>query len=645
MKLLHFALALAMAPLAQTSAQTSAPSNDDASLPTLRANARIAVVDVVVTDRNHHAVHGLKREDFTVLENKQPQHLRVFEEHAAASSEEAAKAPSLPKLPPGIFTNYTPAPPGSAVNILLLDALNTPLQDQAYLHQQLLKFVKSEKPGTSIAIFGLSTQLVMLQNFTTDPNILLQAIEHTRLRGSEMLDDPTGGGGVKNSQADTLEDTIAITQGGAPPSSGNGGQPAPDPVSNLRTFEAIQKAFQLNVRMEYTLDGINALARYLAGLPGRKNVIWFSGSFPLNILPQSDGGRDPFATAISNQKEYRETVNLLTRAQVAVYPVDARGLQLDTGISAASDGQRYANAGPARGNQDRQNFYENLQAEESTMIEMAADTGGRAFTGQNDLDRVTSQAINDGSSYYTLAYTPPASSKHDDFRHIEVKLAPKGYTLSYRKGYYADDPPLPTTPGTPGSTDPVKAASPGQMLVERAVRHGVPGATQIVYTLRILPTDAAGITHDALALDNVANQPGFLHIDPPYREYTIDYGADPRMIEFDKGVDGNYHGAVDFLTFVYQPDGSLVNRLLRSYHLSLSPERYAGLLRSSLTLTQLISVPAKGDYFIRTAVHDLTSDRIGSTEIPLALVKNLPPAPVPAQSPADNAAPGGTSGH
>ena len=624
MKLLALAalFTCSAAPLTGVLSAQNTPGRDAAPITTLRTGARLTVVDVVVTDHNHHPVHGLRREDFTLLEDKQPQALRFFEEQTPAPAD-PDKTKGVPILPPGIFTNYPPVPAGAALNVVLLDAINTPLQNQQIVRNQLLKFVKQEKSGTSVAIFGLSTQLVMLQGFTDNPEILRQAIERQSGKRSVLLNDVAGGNGTTPAQSDLITGSRQGSQAASA-----GGAVAPDAVSSLRTFDDIQKSFQLQARISYTLDGLNALARYLAGIPGRKNLIWFSGSFPFSILPAADASLNPFAAVSNEGDEYRDTVNLLTRAQVAVYPVDARGLQVNPGFSASNVGTR----APSPTSRRHDDFAINLAAEQETMLSMAAETGGRAFLNTNDLTKAVADAIDDGASYYTLAYAPPASKRRDDFRRIEVKLAKQGYTLNYRRGYYADEPP-----------DASAAAKPGQALVDRAIRHGVPGATQLIYTQRVLPEDPAGVTCESLAPGNIANQPGFPHIEPPYRNYILNFGADPRLIELDKGEDGNYHGAVDFLSLVYQADGRLANHTFLSSHLDLTPAQYASLLRGSLTLRQEISVPAKGDYFLRTAIHDLTSDRIGSREISLALVKNLPPAPVPAESPtgkpSSNAAP------
>ena len=124
---LFSALALAL-PLA-TSAQTATPP-----APTLHVSSKLVILDVVVADPHGTPIKGLKQSDFAVLEGKSPQTIASFEEHSAA---DPVKLPPLPKMPAGVFTNFSPAPENSAVNVLLLDALNTPLADQAYVRQQI----------------------------------------------------------------------------------------------------------------------------------------------------------------------------------------------------------------------------------------------------------------------------------------------------------------------------------------------------------------------------------------------------------------------------------------------------------------------------------------------------------------------------
>ena len=96
-------------------------------------------------------------------------------------------------------------------------------------------------------------------------------------------------------------------------------------IDDVARFEALQNVVRTGLRASLTLNGFDLLARYLVGIPGRKNVIWFSGGFPLDVEPDvNDNDPNPTESVVRNDEEVRKTDNLLTRAQVAVYPVDAR---------------------------------------------------------------------------------------------------------------------------------------------------------------------------------------------------------------------------------------------------------------------------------------------------------------------------------
>jgi hypothetical protein len=335
---------------------------------------------------------------------------------------------------------------------------------------------------------------------------------------------------------------------------------------------------------------------------------------------------------------------MFARAQVAVYPVDARGLQTAPMYNASQKGTRYS-TNPSNFNKDLNNFQQANAAEHQTMSTMADDTGGQAFFNTNGLSQAVSKAIDNGSNYYTLAYRPTSEKWNGEFRRIDVKVNVPGYTLSYRRGYYADDPDSATTAlanntstspaaDAAGVTDPnVKI---GEMLMQKAMQHGVPGSTQIIYTVRVLPDAAPSVTEDTLAPGNVANAQGFQPITPPYRRYRIDFGTDPSNIVFTRGTDNLYHGTVQFLSFLYDQDGRVYNSISNNITLKLTPARYLGMMKTGgIAFHQDLSAPVKGNFTIRTGIHDLTSNHIGSTEIPLAQVKNLAPLPSQPQPPAN----------
>ncbi|HEX3373603.1 MAG TPA: VWA domain-containing protein [Edaphobacter sp.] len=620
-----------------TSAQTPQPSQPPATqqpsqsgVATLRAGTQLVVVDVVVTDKNQRPIHGLKASDFTLTEENAPQTIKHFEEHTALTPADATKFPALPKFPPGVFTNYTPAPVNGAVNLLLLDALNTPVRDQAYVRQQLLAYLNATPPGTRIAIFGLTTQLTILQGFTSDPEIL-KAVTSSKLgKNSPLLQDSVGGGGIQNSTADNLEDAGADAT----------------TVANLRQFDAQQQSFQLQLRVKYTLDAMNQLARYLSSIPGRKNLIWFSGSFPISVLPDTTGNlTDPFAVVADYEKEFRETVNLLARSQVAVYPVDARGLT-NAPVFDASTSRNYAapGRGTARMTQDLNKFSTDTAAEHSTMSQMAEATGGHAFYNTNGLTQAVATAINDGSNFYTLTYTPSNPPSDGKFRKIKVQLAQGGVNLAYRHGYYADDPyksPSAATNGQPQQTkvadSAVTSATPNPLQAMRvAMMRGSPTPTEIIMKVAVLPTGPSTQTEDTPAPNNILSE----KVHGPFRRYSVSYAIEPADITFLRAPDGKIHAAFELIIFVFKPEGVLVNRLSTQLRIASPLDELKKNVARGIQYRQEISAPAKGEYFLRIVVHDLTQDRLGAVEVATSEVKNLqpptapPPAPTPPVSPA-----------
>lgn len=605
-------LASSLAAQTQATLQRRDPA-DQTEISTLRATARLVVVDVVVSDAKGHPIHGLKQSDFSLVEGKTPQTIASFEEHTSVDG--ATHLEAMPKLPPGVFTNYTPGPVNSAINILLLDALNTPMQDQSFVRQQMLEYLKKEKPGIRMAIFGLNTRLNMLQGFTADPEILRHVITGKGPVGSVLLDDVVGGNGVQDTMADQMADA---------------GMSA-DVVANVANFEAQMQSFQLMLRARYTLDALNQLARYLSGIPGRKNLIWFSGSFPVNILPNADTPGDPFAGIADAEEEFRETTNLLARAQVAVYPIDARGLMVSPSFSAASSGSRYAR-NPSNFGRDQAAFFNKTSGEHSTMNVMAEDTGGKAFINTNGLADAVGKAVEAGSNYYTLTYNPVDPSNHGDFRPIHVKLAEAGYNLAYRRGYYADDPGKRSNGPDPASAEVSAGAPTSGDAVHQAAMFGGPPATQIVFTALLQPVTKLPETDPAPG--NNPEAVGKTATKGPWIRYVVQFAAAPRSFTFTSSANGNRQGKIDFITLVYDAEGNRINSVMNNVSTTLTQAQFAGLQKQGILFQQQISVPVKGDYRVRILIDDVNTNRLGSLELPIAAVRNLPALPQPAAQPA-----------
>ena len=157
-----------------SAAQAPTPAASATPETVIHTTSNLVVVDVVVTDKGE-AIHGLDQARFHILEDGKEQPLASFDEHRPMAAP-ADQAPP-PPLPPNVFSNIPLHAAGSAVNVLLLDALNTPKADQVYVHRQVAEYIASLPPGTTLAIFALGSRLELVQGFTSDAALLAKALD------------------------------------------------------------------------------------------------------------------------------------------------------------------------------------------------------------------------------------------------------------------------------------------------------------------------------------------------------------------------------------------------------------------------------------------------------------------------------------
>jgi VWFA-related protein len=592
---------------------------------TIQANTQLVVVDVVVTDSAHRPVHGLKAADFALMENGAPQRLRSFEEHSTLAAPPAPQPP----LPPGVFTNQPQVPPGGAVTILLLDSLNTPTSDQAYLHQQLMAYLKSAAPGSRTAIFGLSDHLLLLQGFDADPAVLRKAMEKINSKASTVRSD-VAGNGIQESAADFLEDSQ-------------------DPmfaelVANLRQWDAQQQSLELQMRAKYTIDAFNQLARALAAIPGRKNLLWFSASFPLNVMPDTidnlgsnpstpanDNFLNPFAGQADMSGEFQAAITRLSRSQVAVYPIDVRGVT-QSAVFAADTTRNYGGGarGAARLSADQSKFISDTAAENSTMTSLAKATGGRAYISTNDLTGAVKESVDQGSNFYSVSYSPTDSNMDGKLRSIKVRVAHPGVTLAYRTAYYAVPPDavktsgfITQTAGSAGAND--LGATALRTNLRLAMARGAPAPTDILFRVGVVPMTDVDKPEETVAPNNTAAAKA----KGPWRRYSVNYQIDPAGLVFFRGADGNIHADFDLMVFVYTSEGVLVDVTHNVRGFTGGDGQVRTFYQNGIVQHAEVSAPAKGEYFLRIAVHDLHRDHYGAVEIATPQVKNVAAVEVP----------------
>ena len=450
--------------------QAPSPPPGEVPAPTIRVTTHLVLVDVVVTDKQGKPITGLHPEDFEVEENGKTQKISTF---VPAGENLAGPQP----LPPGIYSNRPQyRSPGGPVTVMLLDAVNTPFSDQGYARRQMLSFVQNQyKPGQKMAIFTLTGPLRVLQDFTSDPQILYTALQRYKPQSQEFASagqlvtsaasgTPSAGSTVAALDASTAPLTTASTGGLRASASDQ----ADSVQAALEAFAGAQSGYAEDQRAVLSLNALNSLARILGGLPGRKSVIWVTGNLPFSLVPENRtmtdaeleetlpslntrrviehaSGNQATAFRQSHAGDIRELESRLTSAQVAVYPIDARGLTMSTSVDS-----------------------------QETMLDIAHETGGRAYVNQNEIKFGVERAFQDSAASYTLGYYPENKKYDSKYRQIKVRVKRDGVDVQNRRGYFAVDPTQ------------LKGYNSDQ-AVTSALGDAVP-STLVAFTARVVPS-------------------------------------------------------------------------------------------------------------------------------------------------------------
>ena len=360
--------------------------------PTFSAGTRLVQVDTVVRD-GHGPVAGLTKDDFTVLDNGKPRKIAVF----AVRSTRIPEVKAAP-LPPGAVSNRynrrgeSPA----STTILLIDRQNTGVALQKIVNQKIVKFLQARDSKDSIGIYILGTRLRIVQELTDDPDRLGRAVKSMKPEFAAGL--------TRDIDADTTGDATSdamITRA----------LDGLEDVANQERAAALKEALE-------------EIARHLAKVPGRKNLVWVSGSFPLFIR------RDHYELDFSPQMQ--AAGRALNDANVAVYPVDARGLvgTLSLGGSVAgADTRRGAKSAGGVGVLEPPGF--------DTMNTLASLTGGQAYYNTNGIEDSIAKAVDDAELTYTLGYYPPEGSLDGTYHKLTVKVSRRTGSIRHRRGYFA----------------------------------------------------------------------------------------------------------------------------------------------------------------------------------------------------------------
>jgi len=544
----------------------------------------MVLVDALVTDKDGKVVTGLGAPDFTVLEDGKPQKLTTISFEQAAEVARTLRSQRA-SLPPNVTTNR-PAyrMPAGPMVIVVLDALNTRSQDQSRARMELLKYLDTQlQPGQQVAVYTLSASLRILQDFTDDPALLKAAIQGFRPNESIEL------------QIADINARMPRMSGAGPEAPLRGGgvnQALGNALSRMQLFFEDQANLATDARVGTTLTAFRYIAQAVAGMPGRKNLVWVTGSFPLAtytriIQYSADAVNDPNAVRIENDYEdmIRETGSRLNDAQVAVYPVDARGLIGE--LLGGAERQGVSNTGELKTGpeyaQDVQLASRTLQETQASMQQMAADTGGKLFTNRNDLDHSVALSAQDGAAYYLLGYTP-ASKADGKFHKIAVKVNRPDVTVRARHGYYAFP-----------FGEEAKAPKQHDAEVGMAMRASSPVATGVTFDARVVPPAPAA-----------------------KMKVGADFLVDPSTLTVEDAGGGSKRLALEFHAVAYQADGKVAGQRDVATKATLKAADFARLQQQGLPYHVDLELPP-GRYLLRLGVVDQPSGFIGTADLPLLL--------------------------
>ncbi len=363
--------------------------------PTFRARTELVTIPAVVTRGGRH-VSGMKKEDFSILEDGQPRTIAFFEEiHTKPQVIEQAQTPG------GTYTNeITETREPAGLTIILLDTLHTPYLFQANARKEIIKFLSNSiTAGQPTMLLQLTRKgIQVIHNFTTSPDVLMAALRNVR----STLE------GNKPQQAE-LTDADHMPQSAQARNEIEllGAFAASDPyLSSVEAFACD------DARM--TLDELRQLARSLGAVAGRKTMVLASGGtvfFPME-LPQ---------VCPDLASNFNETWALLSSANIAVYPVDV----------AQPENPTYASPeykAPVRTGRPI--------AKQMLFDSVASSTGGTVCSFRNDLDTCFKKAVEDSSEYYMLSYYAKPLEK-PGWRKLVVKTHLQGVHVRARSGYFS----------------------------------------------------------------------------------------------------------------------------------------------------------------------------------------------------------------
>ena len=571
---------------------SSHQSNNNSSdvVATFQASTHMVTLEVVAKDRLGHHATGLTASDFQVFE--QSPHTERFEQKIAAFREVQVADLAHPhsgesEVAAGLYTNAVapkeePVPP----TILLLDGLNTELKFQAQVHVQMVRMLKSLPRNVPVAVVLFGNRLRTLQDFTTDPSLLLAAVEKATTAAGEgqgrldPRDDPKALAGEFEKLNRASAGTATTPRQGASVGDEEVQRIPQWVVDAVKRFEQDVYAASVDTRVQQTIAALVSLARHVEGYPGRKNLLWVSTSFPIYLSPLIDDSGKPISDVTgleaAGQRNYgpqlRLLATVLSEAKVAVYPINPAGVQAPTLFEADNRVRDYD--GRSTGDSLRRETMMRGN-EQDTMRVLAEGTGGQVCTGTNDLSDCIRKAVDDSSTFYEIAYYSDSRTWNGEYRKIIVKTREPGVHLAYRQGYFA-------RPRSEDNPTDQKAE------LQQAACDDYLTATSVSFSAKSLPPDSPGQLKFYLTIN-------------------------PSALTLTPTADGGHHLNISVAVCTFDKRGWPFEFMSDAIERRFDASEYRSLTAHGLP--HVVSIPGPTPPTLRLLVRDIPSGRLGSVNV------------------------------
>jgi hypothetical protein len=159
--------------------------------------------------------------------------------------------------------------------------------------------------------------------------------------------------------------------------------------------------------------------------------VWASSGYPFSSLARE--GRQSVTHDFSQVSEASAldeyTTHLLSSANIALYPVDARG-QTNSAFDAIDPSHKYS---PTYA--EKEMAQQSNQQIISTFEHLAAATGGRPCYNRGELSGCFKEAMDDSHDYYMLGFYLDPKGMKDGWHKLQVRVSEKGSSVRSRNGF------------------------------------------------------------------------------------------------------------------------------------------------------------------------------------------------------------------